>query len=183
MKKLLKLSATALILAGANVLFSQSALACNSTDFACQQQQQIQWQLQNDPNYCHYGYNPNCGNNRGGYGYSSGYRVKYLGLFRDRNYKPYFVRKSYISSDGYLDFEQADGDGLAECNKSSKRAPCETLASVKGSRGCIAYLDTPQVLYSYPAETCREAKQIVNDRCMARYNDLNTCKGIKSKEL
>ncbi|MDO5051020.1 MAG: hypothetical protein Q4D68_04700 [Moraxella equi] len=58
--KILKRSATALIIAGANMLFSQSALAHTTVG-----------DLHNQQSLCSYGYNPNCSNNSG-YGNNTG---------------------------------------------------------------------------------------------------------------
>lgn len=139
-------------------------------------------ELHNNPALCSYGYNQNCGGYGGGYRVY--YRADYLAVLHDKDYKEYIFKKTYrkydpVWRDEY--WQEAGDEALIACNASKKRSPCKFMNAVINDN-CIAYLDTPDVFYTTLGNTCKEAKQEVNDRCTARYNDPKICKGIKTKK-
>lgn len=171
MKKLFTLLALMLLVLGAH----QSAMA-NVPVGA----------LHQHPALCQYGYNPNC--------YPSGSSnqptqvvnvnvYNYLNLLWTNGDGAYFYktyRKTPYAND--FDFAQADQDALNACNANADLRPCRHATSTLGNDSCIAYMDTPDVLYSQAGNTCQEAKQAVHGRCMARYQNRQICGNIHTKQ-
>lgn len=132
----------------------------------------------------------------GGGGYSSystpaptRYITDYLALFFDKQDRPYFYRERHVEyyADDWTqkEWDAAMEKGLAQCNRSSSRAPCEFNTQV-ANRGCIAYLYTPDMhfietkgRYSTSHENCLVASEAVYQRCMSKYKDANMCRGIR----
>lgn len=175
--RILKLSATALIIGGAS-LFSQSAIShTNAGD------------LHNQQSLCSYGYNPNCGNS-GGYGNmsSSGYSYggvqhKYIGLAWTKDNKPFFDNSIMITlSDTPTenDWTIQDKLTLGQCEHSSRRSPCRMGYSM--INGCIAIAKVGEMMYSDGGASCDEAKQKAMQLCQAEDKIPNACKIHTSKK-
>lgn len=132
----------------------------------------------------------------GGGGYSSystpaptRYITDYLALFFDKQDRPYFYRERHVEyyADDWTqkEWDAAMEKGLAQCNRSPSRAPCEFNTQV-ANRGCIAYLYTPDMhfietkgRYSTSHENCLVASEAVHQRCMSKYKDANMCRSIR----
>ncbi|WP_019519717.1 DUF4189 domain-containing protein [Faucicola boevrei] len=172
--KILKLSATALIIAGANMLLSQSALACQ--DGGSGRCGNVGWTGNRD-NSAYYG-----GYGNSGGGYSGGYIDKYLGLAWTKDGKPFFYNAQYRTNYGFTEnhFKQSDADTLYECNKSSRRSPCKFATS--WINGCIAIAKVGEVMYSDGGATCNEAKQKAMQLCQAYDSNPNACKIYKTRK-
>ncbi|STZ08476.1 Uncharacterised protein [Moraxella caprae] len=176
--KILKLSATALIIAGAS-LFSQSALACqDSGSGRCGNQ----------------GYSGNTYNGGYGYGNSGGYgnvnsggysgtHHKYIGLAWTKDNKPFFDNSIMITlSDTPTenDWTIQDKLTLGQCEQSSRRSPCRMAHSM--TNGCIAIAQVGEMMYADGGATCNEAKQKAMQLCQAEDKSPNACKIHTSKQ-
>ncbi|WP_066802567.1 DUF4189 domain-containing protein [Moraxella oblonga] len=163
MKKLLKISATALIIAGANMLFSQSALACDPA--------QGTGQCSNIGGY---------GNvNSGGY---SGTQHKYIGLAWTKDDKPFFYNTTMITAyynPTPYDWEMQDYIFISRCNQSSQRSPCRKAFSM--TNGCIAIAQVGEMMYADGGATCKEAKQKAIQWCQIKDSNPNACKIYRTK--
>ncbi|OPH37346.1 DUF4189 domain-containing protein [Moraxella equi] len=182
--KILKLSATALIIGGANMLLSQSALACspnlpnygNCVRMQQQQAEQHAYQMHQQQS--------------GGYGNmsSSGYSYggvqhKYIGLAWTKDNKPFFDNSIMITlSDTPTenDWIIQDKLTLGQCEHSSRRSPCRMAYSM--INGCIAIAKVGEMMYADGGASCDEAKQKAMQLCQAEDKSANACKIHTSKK-
>ncbi|STZ56083.1 Uncharacterised protein [Moraxella lacunata] len=178
--KLLKLSATALIIGGAS-LFSQSALACQ--DGGSGRCGNVGWTGNRD-NAAYYGSYGNSGGygnvNSGGY---SGTHHKYIGLAWTKDGKPFFDNSIMITlSDTPTenDWTIQDKLTLGQCEQSSRRSPCKFATS--WINGCIAIAKVGEVMYSHGGASCDEAKQKAMQLCQAYDSNPNACKIYKTRK-
>ncbi|WP_394261025.1 DUF4189 domain-containing protein [Moraxella boevrei] len=171
--KILKLSATALIIGGAS-LFSQSALACQ--DSGSGRCGNVGWTGNRD-NAAYYG---SYGNSGGGYG--GGYTDRYLGVAWTKDAQPFFHTARVRSNYGWQPEFWAEYNNVtvAHCNQSSHRSPCKFATS--WINGCIAIAKVGEVMYSDGGATCNEAKQKAMQLCQAYDSNPNACKIYKTRK-
>ncbi|WLF84684.1 hypothetical protein [Moraxella sp. ZY210820] len=166
--KLLKLSATALIIAGANVLFSQSALACqDSGSGRCGNQ----GYSGNTYNGGYYGYG-----NYGGYGGS--FTHKYVAVAFDRHAQPFIYRNTFRTPDYvFADWDEAVGIVLQACNSDPNRSPCRYGSSAT-NKNCVVYAFDGNFMMSN-AGSCSQTKKALKRDCKAHYGNNPACNAVK----
>lgn len=168
--RILKLSVTALIIAGAS-LFSQSALACQ--DSGSGRCGNVGWTGNRD-NSAYYGGGSYGNANSGGY---SGTQHKYIGLAWTKDDKPFFYDTIMVTPYYNLtpyDWEIQDDIFISQCNQNSKRSPCRKAFSM--TNGCIAIAQVGEMMYADGGATCNEAKQKAMQLCQAEDKSPNDCK-------
>lgn len=173
-----------LLFLGIGLFGQSSALACTSNMpnyDSCVRRQQEHQQRMNDYHYHHQQQQQNQSSSNY---YNRGYSTQddYLGFAWTKDGKPYFRRASYLTHGGFLQshFDENDAITLAECNKSSRRAPCVRGLSV--TNACIAIAKANDgFITSASGNTCKDAKQNVIAHCKAESSSPNSCKVSKSK--
>ena len=166
--KLLKLSATALIIAGATVLFSQSALACQ--DSGSGRCGNVGWTGNRD-NSAYYG--------GGGYRQYSGLHThRYVTVAFDRHAKPFIYRNTFRTPDYvFADWEEADDIVLQACNSDPNRSPCR-IGSAATNKKCVVYAFDGNFMMSN-AGSCSQAKKALKRDCKAHYGNNPACNAVK----
>lgn len=112
------------------------------------------------------------------------YDILVLSWTNNSKTQTHWYRREYKTTsnvDSYIYNETAQM-ALDACNSDSKARPCKHATWVVGD-ACIAYMDTPKIMYSDRGNTCHEASDKVLNRRLAYYKgNKKICSGVQYKQ-
>ena len=180
-----KISAAALVCACLFAIPTAHACSPNLPNYGnCirqqqQMQQQIQYQMMQQQQGYGNSYNPS---------YSPPPLVRnvydILVLSWTNNNRASWYRREYKTpgdASGFI-YDQTAQMALESCNSDASARPCKHATWIVGD-ACIAYLDTPKIMYSDRGNTCQEAGEKIANRCLEYYKgNRQVCSNIQYKQ-